>query len=589
VDATDLIIKVRSEGNGNPSSNELVNVKINYQDEDKQDSVAEQQRKYGKLSSNTAKETNDIGNYKVTYTAGYLPRTVEIEADVVRNSSVVAYHTVTLLITIFDQIPPNIVIRNPKGEIVGGVLKIEAEIDDASKVKSATLSYRIGGITEWKGIQHWYENVADMRNKKNPTLSWTIPSDDVTVRGLAYYIEAEDMSDNYATYGTEETPNSVEITGEITAEKITRSPGGEVYYTIPPLADAGPNPSENGTFKQYDPAENVWYMVSLPVNVEDPYLDKVFGADWYAYARDTVESTWKSKADGPQFLPVGRGALVAPVASDLIFKVTGTSRDITKKAVIPLDVGWNLIGNPFSFGRFWDDTTISVRRDGKVEDITEASNLGWVYHTIWYANPSGPEDDIGGEYYDAVSSDPRVPNQAWEKDGDSLTQFPAAIGPFGGFFILAFNKSELLISPTTYGPDDLVPPPPLAPVASSETALVLDVKPPEIPNSLSGFDKNVDVTAVYQNYPNPFNPETWIPYQLSKEADVVIHIYTMAGQLVRTLNLGRKSTGFYLTKENAAYWNGKNDAGEKIASGLYFYQLQAGDFKSPVVKMVILK
>jgi DNA-binding beta-propeller fold protein YncE len=88
----------------------------------------------------------------------------------------------------------------------------------------------------------------------------------------------------------------------------------------------------------------------------------------------------------------------------------------------------------------------------------------------------------------------------------------------------------------------------------------------------------VKQTELYQNYPNPFNPETWIPYQLAEDADVSIRIYTAAGQLVRILNPGHKLAGFYATKGEAAYWDGRNDDGEPVTSGLYFYTMEADDF-----------
>jgi len=91
-----------------------------------------------------------------------------------------------------------------------------------------------------------------------------------------------------------------------------------------------------------------------------------------------------------------------------------------------------------------------------------------------------------------------------------------------------------------------------------------------------------------QNYPNPFNPETWIPYQIKETAEVVIRIYSTSGQLVRTLHLGPQTAGFYRSRTRAAYWNGKNEAGEKVASGVYFYHLQAGDF-SAVRRMLVVK
>ena len=91
-----------------------------------------------------------------------------------------------------------------------------------------------------------------------------------------------------------------------------------------------------------------------------------------------------------------------------------------------------------------------------------------------------------------------------------------------------------------------------------------------------------------QNYPNPFNPETWIPYQLSADTDVSITIYGATGELVRTLSLGFQSAGFYNSRARAAYWDGRNALGERVASGVYFYTLTAGEFTT-TRKMLILK
>ena len=85
-------------------------------------------------------------------------------------------------------------------------------------------------------------------------------------------------------------------------------------------------------------------------------------------------------------------------------------------------------------------------------------------------------------------------------------------------------------------------------------------------------------TALLPNYPNPFNPETWIPYQLSEPADVTLRIYAVNGVLVRTLALGQTPAGIYQSRSRAAYWDGKNDVGESVASSIYFYTLTAGEF-----------
>ncbi len=95
-------------------------------------------------------------------------------------------------------------------------------------------------------------------------------------------------------------------------------------------------------------------------------------------------------------------------------------------------------------------------------------------------------------------------------------------------------------------------------------------------------------TVLLQNYPNPFNPDTWIPYELAKTANVVIRIYNVNGHLVRTLDLGTQEKGHYVAKEKAAYWDGRNDSSELVSSGVYFYWMKAGDFVA-TKKMLILK
>ena len=94
--------------------------------------------------------------------------------------------------------------------------------------------------------------------------------------------------------------------------------------------------------------------------------------------------------------------------------------------------------------------------------------------------------------------------------------------------------------------------------------------------------------ALLPNYPNPFNPETWIPYQLAAASSVRIHIYNLAGQQVRTLDLGRQPAGAYLSRNRAAYWDGRNTLGERVATGVYFYRLETDAFIA-TKRMVIVK
>ena len=97
-----------------------------------------------------------------------------------------------------------------------------------------------------------------------------------------------------------------------------------------------------------------------------------------------------------------------------------------------------------------------------------------------------------------------------------------------------------------------------------------------------------DKTHLLPNYPNPFNPETWIPYHLANPSEVQITIYDTRGTVVRHLDLGHQQEGYYTSRSRAAYWDGCNDIGEKVSSGIYFYQLQT-DKTSLLRKMVILK
>ena len=126
----------------------------------------------------------------------------------------------------------------------------------------------------------------------------------------------------------------------------------------------------------------------------------------------------------------------------------------------------------------------------------------------------------------------------------------------------------------------------------------LDLQEPHLQNGivvlehllvlLSTVETLPKATALLQNYPNPFNPETWIPYQLAKPAEVTISIYSANGQLVRTLELGQLSAGVYQHRSEAVYWDGRNKFGESVASGVYFYTLTADDFTT-TGKMIIRK
>ena len=109
---------------------------------------------------------------------------------------------------------------------------------------------------------------------------------------------------------------------------------------------------------------------------------------------------------------------------------------------------------------------------------------------------------------------------------------------------------------------------PIAALDAVQAAASLQLGAVEVPSE----------TALLPNYPNPFNPETWIPYQLSTPADVTLRIYAVDGRLIRRLDLGHLPVGRYQNRSRAAYWDGRNEIGEPVASGVYFYTLTAGEF-----------
>ncbi|MDE0466198.1 MAG: T9SS type A sorting domain-containing protein [Candidatus Poribacteria bacterium] len=120
------------------------------------------------------------------------------------------------------------------------------------------------------------------------------------------------------------------------------------------------------------------------------------------------------------------------------------------------------------------------------------------------------------------------------------------------------------------------------------TVATADIRDAFLNLELRVGDVRPEDTILAQNFPNPFNPETWIPYQLSQATEVSIQIYNVSGHLVRSLDLGWQATGSYMTPSSAAYWDGRNAVGERVASGIYFYTLQTADFTA-TRRMVILK
>ncbi|MDE2741760.1 MAG: hypothetical protein OXI58_09245 [Gemmatimonadota bacterium] len=123
------------------------------------------------------------------------------------------------------------------------------------------------------------------------------------------------------------------------------------------------------------------------------------------------------------------------------------------------------------------------------------------------------------------------------------------------------------------------------------TILLWDMSPyitPLAPTAIELSPPLPTQTALLANFPNPFNPDTYIPYQLHAPAQVRLTIHDVRGALVREIDLGYRAAGQYLTSTDVAHWDGRDHRGERVASGVYLYRLQAGPI-AHVRKMVLVK
>jgi hypothetical protein len=169
----------------------------------------------------------------------------------------------------------------------------------------------------------------------------------------------------------------------------------------------------------------------------------------------------------------------------------------------------------------------------------------------------------------ALAINPKFPNSSIIYAGTSSSFFTS-----GGVFAAEFLDAP---PPTGIYPQN----------GSTAVGTLADLKNTGITEHHDFVEVKPRRTELLPNYPNPFNPETWIPYRLSEEADVTVYIFDSRGQLIRTILVGRKSAGTYIGKSKAVHWDGKNDGGERIASGVYFYQLKAGRF-SDTKKLAVM-
>jgi len=270
-------------------------------------------------------------------------------------------------------------------------------------------------------------------------------------------------------------------------------------------------------------------------NLKDPETGKVFGFD----EGDTINGMAQGAADGQM-------AFTALVSAD-------TPQQITPDVELPVTLS-AFCATATSDGMllFW-------------QTESEVDNLGWNI----YRSTSRDEE------YQRINSRllPGAGNSAMMKQYKYIDETSEAGVTY--FYYLEDvdiygrkNKSEI--------------------IQSSDPALIQRPDLDQIQLEKQPIKLSPPISVLWQNYPNPFNPETWIPYQLAQDADVIINIFNHKGHLVQILYMGYQPAGVYTTRNKAAFWDGKDILGLKVASGVYFYTLNAGDF-SASRKMVILK
>ena len=410
-------------------------------------------------------------------------------------------------------------------------------------------------------------------------LSYKVTTALVTLRPIEYIWLASDV-------GPVKFENDQEIVFDLVSYDLVEPPAAEEMPVVEETPTVEETPveepvvEETPTVKETPTTEETPVIVEEPV-VEEPMVPKTFGFDI------TLEP--------------GLNMISIPLMPEVPYTAKSLAEMLKATVVIQLDTETQ---NFVAYTTLDEGTGFSV--DGDKGYIVNTPTSGMVTFTgAAWDNQPGPADDA-----------PTAPTLSTAKDAWAfvVTSEIRGVKTNGGYILVAENLRTGTIATETIASDvkrssavwaDLNRKSVVEAGDKLEIALYDErgnivsgpfqrtVSTVDIHNAFLNLQLTVgDVrpkdTILAQNFPNPFNPETWIPYQLRKSAEVTIQIYSLPGHLVRTLDLGLKPTGSYMTPSTAAYWDGKNAVGEHVASGIYFYTLQTADFAA-TRRMVILK
>jgi len=249
---------------------------------------------------------------------------------------------------------------------------------------------------------------------------------------------------------------------------------------------------------------------------------------------------------------------------------------------------WDIAGQKeiAAFGRaFYGVASVEFSPGGKILAIAESTDTNLFQCSLWDVAEQKDITLLKG-----------YTNFAFSPDGNTL----ALVGGWGDSTVrlwdivkqkeIAVLEGHTWATAVAFSPDGKM----LASGRRDGTIMLWGVKQPSPDVAVEPEGKRLTTlggfkdTMLLQNYPNPFNPDTWIPFELANESDVILRIYDAKGRLVREISFLRKPAGSYIQKEYAIHWDGKNKSGERVTSGVYFYTLQTGDFKK-TKKMTVAK
>ena len=332
----------------------------------------------------------------------------------------------------------------------------------------------------------------------------------------------------------------------------------------------------NGDVTPYDAS---WVLGHVVDSLQDPPVELAFPIEetapvWAHYPLTQENAHEVANADGDVILdgqPNAGGPDIPALDASLILQ-----RDVEIIPVFPVETPPAApVSAPVASGYGLRGVSASARPGGGVVVLLDMSGMASLRagELALDYDPALLRPTAASLRHDADAGRPLLAQR--EGDGRLVVAFAAA-RPIGA--------SEALLEVTFE-----VTPRVSRPTASTIRASHLRLNRSRIETDFA-FPFRVEPFAnrLMANYPNPFNPETWIPFELAADADVTVRVYGLAGDLVRTLELGRHATGEYRGRHQAAHWDGKNERGEQVASGVYLYELSAGSYRA-LRRMVVLK